>query len=51
MAILTPSIYINDDEVALKLIFVYSNKSKKSRKNTSDVVNINEIWTKSMGDS
>jgi len=34
MAILTPLIYINDDEVDLKLIYVYSNKNKKSRKYT-----------------
>ena len=34
MAILKPSIYINDDEVDLKLIYVYSNKNKKSRKYT-----------------
>jgi len=34
MAILTPSIYINDDEVDFKLIFVYSTKFKKQRKYT-----------------
>lgn len=34
MAIFTPSIYINDDEVDLKLIYVYSYKNKKSRKYT-----------------
>jgi len=34
MAILTPSIYLNDDEVDLKLICVYSNKNMKSRKYT-----------------
>ena len=34
MATLTPSIYINDDEVDLKLIYVYSNKNGKSRKYT-----------------
>jgi hypothetical protein len=34
MAIFTPSIYINDDEVDFKLIFVYSTKFKKQRKYT-----------------
>ena len=34
MPILTPSIYINDDEINFKLIYVYSNKNKKSRKYT-----------------
>ncbi len=34
MATLTPSIYINDDEVDFKLIYVYSNKFKKPRKYT-----------------
>ena len=34
MAILTPSIYINDDEIDLKLIYVISTKKEKSRKYT-----------------
>jgi hypothetical protein len=31
---ISPSIYINDDEVDLKLIYVYSTKSMKPRKFT-----------------
>ena len=34
MAILTPSVYINDDEVDLKSIYVFSIKNQKSRKYT-----------------
>ena len=34
MAIITPSIYINDNEVDFKLIYVYSTKFNKPRKYT-----------------